>query len=578
MPGSGGWTTWARRHSRTIPRLVRRAWRWGALPVLLTTAAALGQTAVFAAPRKPAPPPAVVVDHVRLVPLEGNLSVAGGNDYRGTLDVVRSGSGLAVVNTVGFEDYLKGISEVPTSWPAEAQKAQAIAARTYAFSELLRAVPTAARAAGADLCATDACQVYAGLSKERREGSAAWTKAVADTRGQVLLYKGAPIVAKYSSSNGGRSVAGGYPYLRAVDDPDDRHSPLHRWTSQLPLEQVRAALALPGPITRAARSGGVVAVVWSDDGGSEQETVFEAADFRKRLVRAVGAPEGLPQAVPSGRFAAYADPANGVLVLEGAGWGHGLGMSQWGAYGKALRGIKAPDILASYYAGLRPVPAVLPEQIKVAVAIDVPTVVAGSAGRFRILDKSGKPLALSASGGWRLEATPGGIKVTPPADQAAAPSVAEARLDGAIRPGQVSHLRFRLSAPALVTVSLHPPAGPEVVLANKVVEGGDVAQPIPPLGAEGSYVATITVDAGMHRKAATSVPFQVTALRSSRIPAAAAFAAPQPPTGLLAAMVDPTGPPSPLLTLVALVALAAVGSRLNHTLRRLGLARIRPLH
>lgn len=569
------------------PSLVRRTRRWGALIALVTFAAALGAPALAVAPGRrtaakksavPAVPTSWQVDRVHFNPIDGNLGLGGGDDYRGSLEVVRSGAGLAVVNVLPFEDYLKGISEVPTSWPAEAQKAQAIAARTYALSESLRDVPTGAKAAGADLCATDSCQVYAGLSKEHREGAGAWSSAVDATRGQVLLYRGEPIVAKYSSSNGGRSVAGGYPYLRATDDPDDRFSPLHSWKVQLPLEPVRAALGLSGPITRMARSGGTVAAVWTDADGVDRESDFAVADFRSRVISAVAAPPGVPQALPSSRFSVFADPANGVLVAEGNGWGHGLGMSQWGAYGKARRGMKAADILASYYGGLRPAWVPVPQTIKVAVALDQAAVVVGGGGRFRVTDGQGQALATSASGGWRLDATAKGIRVSPPADQLAAPSVVGARLESAPLVGQVSRLQFHLSGPALVTVSIVPPSGLEVVLASKEVGGGDIAQPLPPLADEGYYVANISVDAGLHRRGATAVPFAVTSLRTLGIPAAADLAGPRPPTGMLAAVFGGRAATSGMANLIALTLLVMVGTALVSTLRRVGLPRWTPLH
>ena len=81
------------------------------------------------------------------------------------------------------------------------------------------------QAAGADICATQGCQVYAGLAKERREGGQTWLAAVAQTKGQVLLYKNAPINAKYSSSNGGQTVGGGQPYLQPIARPRRRLQP-----------------------------------------------------------------------------------------------------------------------------------------------------------------------------------------------------------------------------------------------------------------------------------------------------------------------------------------------------------------
>jgi hypothetical protein len=137
---------------------------------------------------------------VRLEPLSGSkgLSVAGAGTYRGAIEVRRNGAGLAVVNDVVLEDYVRGIDEVPPSWPAAALQAQAIAARTYAAHIAMRNDPRW-RAVGADICATSTCQVYRGLDAERRAHGYGWLPAVEATAGRALLSGGRPIMASYSS-------------------------------------------------------------------------------------------------------------------------------------------------------------------------------------------------------------------------------------------------------------------------------------------------------------------------------------------------------------------------------------------
>ncbi len=149
----------------------------------------------------PAPRGGWVVDRARIENLTpgGHLGVVGLGDYRGALEIVRSGSGVGVMNHLGFEDYLRGIAEVPNGWPVEALKAQAIAARTYALHEMRSRQSEAATRLGADICPTQSCQVYLGLEKERSEGGQRWVAAVEATRGQVLLRKGQPIRAMYSA-------------------------------------------------------------------------------------------------------------------------------------------------------------------------------------------------------------------------------------------------------------------------------------------------------------------------------------------------------------------------------------------
>jgi stage II sporulation protein D len=148
------------------------------------------------------------------------------NAYRGAIEVrTAEGGALLVVNVVGLQDYLKGVvpNELsPQVFPErEAQKAQAVAARTYALRNLGQFA-----AQGYDLCATATCQVYRGLSSEHPLSS----QAVDETRGQVAKYKGELINALYTSTCGGHTEDGanifdeGAPYLVGVACAPERES------------------------------------------------------------------------------------------------------------------------------------------------------------------------------------------------------------------------------------------------------------------------------------------------------------------------------------------------------------------
>src|SRR5437867_9206697 len=183
---------------RSIGRLAIAALLAGAVAGVPATGAAAAAARGGHRTVAPVPVRGWVVAGVRFEPLDPSrapLIADGVGEYRGAIEVRHTPAGLATVNVVGFDDYLKGISEVPVSWPPEAQRAQAIAARTYALYEMLDAVPSVWRQAGADLCASDSCQVYRGVAKERRPGAAAWSSAVDATRGQVLVWQGRPILA-----------------------------------------------------------------------------------------------------------------------------------------------------------------------------------------------------------------------------------------------------------------------------------------------------------------------------------------------------------------------------------------------
>lgn len=146
--------------------------------------------------------------------------------YRGSIRVVRSGGALVMVNHVPLESYLRGVvpHEVPYTWPTEALKTQACAARAFALGN---------RQPGKswDVYCDVRDQAYMGVGIEKSRTDA----AVRDTAGVCPTYDGKPIVATYFSCSGGRTESvkyvwgGDYPYLKAVDDPYDSYATLHDW-------------------------------------------------------------------------------------------------------------------------------------------------------------------------------------------------------------------------------------------------------------------------------------------------------------------------------------------------------------
>jgi hypothetical protein len=180
------------------------------LVALSATVAALGSGTAWAVPGEPQAL-AWAAGSVRFEPLgagAGGLTVAGTGTYRGAIEVRPNGRSLAVLNDVGFEDYVRGIDEVPPSWPAAVLQAQAIAARTYAAHRAAATEDTPWKAVGADICATPRCQVYRGLDTERKAQGHGWLPAVEATSGRVLLDGDRPILASYSATaNGPRAMS-----------------------------------------------------------------------------------------------------------------------------------------------------------------------------------------------------------------------------------------------------------------------------------------------------------------------------------------------------------------------------------
>ncbi len=160
----------------------------------------------------------------------GAYLTVGAKSYRGDLRVAKLGARLQLVNVVGLEEYLLGVvpGEMPKDWPLEALKAQAVAARTYAVGHIVKRQ-------GFDLYSDWRSQVYYGVASEATGPS----RAVTETRGEIVTYGGAPAQTFYFSSSGGRTISSldafgtDVPYLVAVDDAWDEVSPNHRWPTQL---------------------------------------------------------------------------------------------------------------------------------------------------------------------------------------------------------------------------------------------------------------------------------------------------------------------------------------------------------
>ena len=540
--------------------------------------AVLGPAAQAKAPttkKPPSPPkaPAVVTDIARIEPLalpgapDGpTVSLDGVGEYRGILELRRTAAGVGAVNDVALDDYLKGISEVPSSWPAEALRAQAIAARTYLLWVLGSPPGGDAAALGAQICATDSCQVYSGVGKERAPGGGNWAAAVRDTAGLALLSGGSPILAKYSACNGGRSVSGGKSYLKPVDDPDDARCPLYRWGLSVSYDDLGRALAVPGTVKAVRATAEDVQVDWAGaDGGSGHATV-QRTDFRAKLDAAVPPPPDRSKTVPSILFNLRPDDAGRVATLDGRGYGHGIGMSQWGAYGKALRGMKAAAILAAYYGGIEParVPAAkLPARVRVAISTGqapqppadpakppgaapiagkpapVPSAPPASAASgvfsasvpFRVLDSRGNVVVPVATGSWRVVPAAKGVQLLPPRDQAGAPGLTVLGIEPAAPlPGQPLTVRFRSNLPGIVSATAQPPGGPAArVLAPQYqfTAAEEHRLTLPAATGPGPYSVTLAADSGAGRVATLTV---TPAVADPAAPPAAGSGT-DPPTG-----------------------------------------------
>jgi stage II sporulation protein D len=301
--------------------------------------------------------------------------------YPGLLSVKRSDDGtLSLVVTLPFERYLQGIAEVPPSWPTAALEAQAIAARSYALATTGWS-GSQGQTLNTPICATTSCQVYAGIPVPLEADIRRWYRAVRGTSGEVLLYQGRPADTVYFSTSNGHTYGNDQvfgsaplPYLRPVVESDDGASPVSRWLVRLPFPDLARFLHAAGDwpggrMISSVRLDGTTIVV-SGDGASRSMDLGTFRDdvniWAPCLLPGRYPQASLPVTIPSKWLTVSSDPD--AAVLTGRGWGHGVGMVQWGAYGKALRGYSASDILAYYYGGLRPETYPEPGLIHVRVA------------------------------------------------------------------------------------------------------------------------------------------------------------------------------------------------------------------
>ena len=170
--------------------------------------------------------PAVAVPPLGVRPGKAAQLSVDGRLYRGSLQISAQGGFLRVVNFAGLESYLQGVvaSEMPYSWPLDALRAQAVAARSYALANLVKGKPF-------DLYADVRSQVYLGVAGEKPSTS----EAVTSTAGEVVLYGGKVASTLYFSTSGGKTASAAdvfgvaIPYLVSRPDPWDKLSPYHRW-------------------------------------------------------------------------------------------------------------------------------------------------------------------------------------------------------------------------------------------------------------------------------------------------------------------------------------------------------------
>jgi SpoIID/LytB domain protein len=301
--------------------------------------------------------------------------------YRGEMEISANTRGVNIVNKVNLEEYLYSVvpSEMPSNWPFEALKAQAVAARSEALAKLGRH-----KDEGFDFCSEVHCQVYGGVENETEVAN----QAVEQTRGIIMSYNGKPVDGVYSSSCGGHTQdnifgeAKVVQYLKGIPDMvDDKGinfplSPLEleywfkepvkgilcdipeyskstnfRWVRIYTADEMKEMVSKQATlgdinkiiVVRRQKSGHISAIKII---GTKSSCVIEKElNIRKAL-------GNLRSSMFKIEIKYGADKKPRQFIFYGGGWGHGIGMCQAGACGLAQRGKNYKEILKHYFSGV----------------------------------------------------------------------------------------------------------------------------------------------------------------------------------------------------------------------------------
>lgn len=277
---------------------------------------------------------------------QGYLAILG-RKYKGKiLFIPGNNRNIWIINELPLEEYLVGLvnKEISSQWPLGAVKAQVLAARTYAYFQKEKRADNLF-----DVEATVNDQVYGGVDSEDERAR----KAVLETEGEVILYQGKPIFAVYHACCGGRTESptylwsGDYPYLKSISCIYCLDSPHFVWNYQLEIDKLEEILhargsaylpvkeILEGPRNESKR---ITKIIVKREGDTLE---IPAPEFRQLL--------GYDQ-LRSTNF--WVKKEKRTFSFAGIGWGHGVGLCQWGAKGLAEIGADYRSIIKYYYQGV----------------------------------------------------------------------------------------------------------------------------------------------------------------------------------------------------------------------------------
>ncbi|MDR0823420.1 MAG: SpoIID/LytB domain-containing protein [Endomicrobium sp.] len=274
------------------------------------------------------------------------LVYAGKTAYRGYLIVSKTANNkVNIINVLKMEDYLKGVvpKESSSKWPLETLKSQAVISRTYAIANMGKH-----KAQGFDLCGDTHCQVFGGASAEVPIGN----EAVVETAGEVLTYKGRYAQTVFHANCGGHTESPKYvwgwtevpEYLEGVKCGYCQDAPYSTWETAIDESFIRKQLSKTADIgeiqsispSGKTPGGSAIDVIIKHSKG---ETMMNAYKFRLTIDA---------WKIKSNTFKSI-KKQNDKFFFIGNGWGHKVGLCQWGARGMGLDGKNYAQILSYYY-------------------------------------------------------------------------------------------------------------------------------------------------------------------------------------------------------------------------------------
>jgi len=283
-----------------------------------------------------------MIDSPVTVESEGPLSL-GEQSYRGVFELQNVRGTLYVINILRMDEYLYSVvpGEIQANWPMEALRAQSVAARSYAYYHIVKNTEKERY----DLDASTNFQVYRGMMIEKPST----TQAVNSTSGTICTYFREPIIAYFHSTCGGRTIDDKYVwnwndlhYLQSIKCRYCKDSKNFNWEDTVPLNEIHDRLAKKNPGIGSIRGisfkkfdGRVSDVIITHSGGTIK---MNGNNFRLLFPN---------DTIRSLYFDSVKKGPS--LLLTGHGWGHGVGMCQWGSRGLAEKGASYKTILRYYY-------------------------------------------------------------------------------------------------------------------------------------------------------------------------------------------------------------------------------------